>query len=552
MRSLLAVAAGLAGVTHDGQGSQCAAAYEQEFATAGSTYAFDIPSDGCYRVDLFLPACDYAPGALDVHYCKGRVAQVAAGLDVKGWVPVGVWPFYVANGGSLEFHGSHDAARVVRVSDLSEHGCQFAEPRLAAVHLPSVEAGAELEAALAEWGDAVVHGIDLSKQIVHLELRRGAVIGALAPLCAAATGCTDCAECVREAEVFVQEHVGDVRQVETADQRVQLQATAPMAPGTNVQVLPAATTFDAGGEHCPAAYGKQFSPSAKEVEFQIPEDGCYRVEVHQPRCAMAQGALDVHYCKGMTALGLQPQQDLQGWVPVGVWPFYSANGGKFVQHGAHDAARLVFAGPLSRGCRFEAPRLARVHLKAPFSRVTDAAHLAARAEKVLHRFGPMKVLGVSEGSVVLDVELSAGANAESAEEWIAPLCDLVEGGPECVDESTVTITGFDGLVEREVKTESGSAMTQVAAVLLGWLACAGVGYLVAKKARAWQKPPAVEPTDVEAAAAPAPHAEDVKPPQDDDLCSTATPSTVPDLDQSLQSGKYSCGKTSLGVSTVVC
>merc|ERR1719253_2175118 len=137
-------------------------------------------------------------------------------------------------------------------------------------------------------------------------------------------------------------------------------------------------TYDGQGKQCDAAYGKELSTTRGVYEMHIQKDGCYRVEVYSPKCeAYSPSPVDVHYCQGKRAQ-VTPM-DTEGWVPLGVWPFFASWKAGVVHHGSHDATRLVYVNDLSEGCYWEEPRLARIHLKADFGQVEEPVVLAMSA-----------------------------------------------------------------------------------------------------------------------------------------------------------------------------
>ena len=174
----------------------------------------------------------------------------------------------------------------------------------------------------------------------------------------------------------------------------------------------------------------------------------------------------------------------------------------------------------------------------------DGNSLGALARQATQALRPHRVhvLGVSHGSVVLDLELGPGVVADP--QWAEDLCPLVGGGPTCVEKSFVTVQEFDGppVQAWAERPKSGAPWGAIVGDLFGALVLvSAVAFAAKHKLRPGQKQieKHVEPQTPVA-----------KPQQDDDNCSTATPSSGPDLDTSLGSNRYTCGSTSVGVTTV--
>lgn len=182
-------------------------------------------------------------------------------------------------------------------------------------------------------------------------------------------------------------------------------------------------------QECDSAHGKSYGEGPFTWVYPVEASGCYRLDAYNADATCGfdeKRVIDVNWCLGKHAT-IPYGGETVGWSTVGYWWFLEEHPPVEIHqaHGKVDAFRWVFTGDKCE----HAGELVQLHLDADFDSV-DGTFLDDAAAM----FPWARVLGVSKGSIVVDLELQPGMTeptAEQVQEAAGLVCARANAGPQC-------------------------------------------------------------------------------------------------------------------------
>jgi hypothetical protein len=204
---------------------------------------------------------------------------------------------------------------------------------------------------------------------------------------------------------------------------------AVTTPGATERLWGGIASVDAPEtRECDSAHGKSYGEGSFTWVYPIAESGCYRLDAYNADATCGfdeKRVLDVDWCLGKHAT-IPYGGETVGWSTIGYWWLQQEHPPVELHqaHGKVDAFRWVYTGDKCE----HAGELVQLHLDADFDTVDSAFLDDAGA-----MFPWARVLGVSKGSIVIDLELQPGTEppAEMVQEAASLACARVNAGPQC-------------------------------------------------------------------------------------------------------------------------